>query len=270
MKIFSTDYKYFHTYRNETIRERIWCWLDGDADDGGMDKIFHHAILVLIVLNVFAIIIESVPSVKANPQFHSWLNHFETVSLWIFAIEYVLRVWSSKSVGLRRNFVLSPMGIVDFATLMPLILPFFGVDMRLYPVIRAVRMFRVMKLFRYIPGIDLIKSVVTAKRRELVGSILVLLLMLTIGGTAMYFIEGVAQPDKFGSIPDAMWWAVATATTTGYGDVYPITAAGKILGGIFSIIGIFSFALPTAILGSGFIDEINHRRAAHAVVKEGH
>jgi voltage-gated potassium channel len=264
MKIFSADYKYFTTYQRQTIKQRIWCWLDGDSEDGGWDKAFHHFILTLIVLNVFAIVIESIPAVKANPSWHLMLNQFERMSLWIFAVEYSLRLWSSKTVMPRRRFVFSTMGIVDLATLFPLILPFFGVDIRLFPLLRAVRMFRVMKLFRYIPGIELITAVLHAKKSELLGSVFVILLMLTIGGTAMYFIENGAQPDKFSSIPDAMWWAVATMTTTGYGDIYPITLAGKVIGGIFSILGIFSFALPTAIIGSGFIDEINERKKHYA------
>jgi voltage-gated potassium channel len=243
-----------------TLRDTVWNWLDGDGNDGGWDKLIHRVILGLILANMLAIIVESIPVVKANLTAHTLLNQFEQVSLWIFAVEYIARLWSSASVGPRWKFAVSPMGLVDVAALLPLILPFFGVDMRLYPVLRAVRMFRVAKLFRYIPGIDLIKAVVVNKRSELIGSICVVLLMLVLGGTGMYFIEGKAQPDKFASIPDAMWWAVATMTTTGYGDVFPITLAGKLLGGVFSILGIFSFALPTAILGSGFIDEISRRK----------
>lgn len=256
-------------------RARAWQLLDGDGADGGADRVVHLALLALILANVLAnvlaIVVESMPSVKASPALHGALNRFETVSLWVFLGEYLLRLWASGDATEARGrtgwhrrlgFVTSPMGLVDLGALLPLLLPLVGVDIRAYSLLRSVRVFRMVKIFRYLPGIELIRAAVRAHARVLLGSLGILFTILVFGSTVMYFLEGAGQPDKFGSIPQCMWWAAATMTTIGYGDVFPLTDAGRVVGALFGMVGIFTFALPTAILGSAFMDEVSRRRQA--------
>lgn len=238
------------------IKNTVRGLLDGENDGSGLDRIFYWSLLSLIFINIAAIIIESVPSVKADPTYHNILNKIEVYSLYIFFIEYVLRIWTADK---KIKFAVSPMGLVDLIALMPLLLPLVGVDIRAIGWLRAVRVFRVAKAFRFIPGMVPIKNVLVSKRKELTASLILVGVMMLCAATGMYYIEGSTQPEHFGSIPSSMWWAVTTMTTTGYGDAYPVTAIGKVFGAFFQIFGIFSFALPTAIVGSGFIDELNKR-----------
>jgi voltage-gated potassium channel len=248
------------------LQLKIWNWLDGDSKDGGCDKCVHHFLVTLIIVNILAIVLESIPVLDDHPLLDPIFDGIEFWSLWIFFVEYVARVWSSKVVGRRRDFVFSTMGIIDFLTLMPILLPMVGLSTSYSNLFRAVRVGRVVKLFRFIPGIELIHTVVALRKKELLGSISIMFLVMLCGGTVVYFLENTAQPDKFTSIPTSMWWAAATMTTIGYGDVFPVTAMGKVFGACFGILGIFTFALPTAIIGSGFIDEINARKAKNANV----
>jgi voltage-gated potassium channel len=243
-------------------QKKVHDWLDGDANDGGCDWCIHHFLLGLIILNVLSIVVKSLPAIHDHPVYSPPINALEVWTLRIFLIEYIFRVWSSKAVGRRRDYVFSTMGIIDFLTLLPLFIHLQGPNKGLSNVLRAVRVGRIIKLFRYIPGIELIHTVVASRKKELIGSVSIMLLVMLCGGTVIYYLESPHQPDKFTSIPTSMWWAAATMTTIGYGDVYPITAMGKVFGAIYGILGIFTFALPTAIIGSGFIDEINARKSA--------
>ena len=135
-----------------------------------------------------------------------------------------------------------------------------GVDLRLLRVLRIFKIFRLFKIARYITALSLINRVMKDKREELVVSLIFTVFLLLIASTLMYHVENGAQPERFSSIPETMWWGIATLTTVGYGDMYPITALGKILGGVISIIGIGLFALPTGILASGFSEELARRK----------
>jgi voltage-gated potassium channel len=119
---------------------------------------------------------------------------------------------------------------------------------------------RIFKLSRYHASFDVLATVLIKKRWELFATVIIGATLLIVASTLMYLVESPAQPDKFGSIPDAMWWGAVTLTTVGYGNVYPITALGKVLGGLIAFLGIGLFALPTAILGSGFYEEVQRRK----------
>ena len=123
-----------------------------------------------------------------------------------------------------------------------------------------MRIFRVAKIGRYSQSLKLMHRVLSQKKEQLISSVFVLLMLLIIASSMMYFVENRVQPEKFSSIPKTMWWAVATLTTVGYGDVYPITNVGKLIASVIAILGIGMFALPTGILGAGFVEEIDRQR----------
>ncbi|MEE4280271.1 MAG: ion transporter [Halieaceae bacterium] len=224
------------------------------------------AIIVLIVINIVAMTLETVPSLR-----HAWGVAFgliERISLIVFSVEYLLRVWSiidSKwreeyrhPLWGRLRFMLSPMAIVDLLAVLPFWLQmFFPIDLRF---LRIVRLLRVLKLTRYSAATNLLFEVVREKARVLGASLFMLFLLLVFAATAAYLVENQAQPESFGSIPAALWWCIVTVTTVGYGDVVPITAAGKIIGSVLGFIGVAIVALPAGILSAGFSDALDRRR----------
>jgi len=243
------------------IKKRIYEILEVAQPNDSLSRYYDIFIIFLISANVIALIIGSVHEIyQISPAFFEW---FEKISIFIFTIEYILRVWSSTEnqkynslfVG-RIRFIFSPLPLIDLWAFLPFYLPFLGIDLRSIRVIRLLRFFRVAKFARYSNALQIMGKVIKAKKSELVTSMIFLFFLLIISSTLMYFIENEKQPDKFSSIPAAMWWSVATLTTVGYGDVCPVTGLGKIMASIISILGIGMFALPTGILGAGFVEVI--------------
>ena len=192
---------------------------------------------------------------------------FEAASVAVFTVEYLLRLWTcttetkfARPVMGRLKFIVSPLALLDLMAILPFYVALLNlpwIDLR---VLRATRLAgRVARLGRYSSGIRTLALVLQSKKNELLSVILVLLLLLLLASSLVFYAESGAQPDKFSSIPETMWWGIITLTTVGYGDVYPVTIAGRALAGVMAILGIGLFALPAGILGSGFIEEMQQR-----------
>jgi voltage-gated potassium channel len=215
------------------------------------------------MLNVLVTILETVKSIQVlmGPLFHI----FDMFSLLVFTVEYLARLWvctldhrySSPLLG-RLKYMLSPYMLLDLAIIIPFYLPlFFVADTRFVLVLRMFRIARILKLTRYSQSFQRIIRVTTKKKDDLIACMGVVFVLLIISSSLMYYAEHTAQPDKFTSIPAAMWWGVATLTTVGYGDIFPVTDLGKFIGSFIVLLGIGMVALPTGIVGSGFLEEIN-------------
>ena len=221
-------------------------------------------LIVLILLNALAFAAETVPELGA--RYAGYFRAFDTVSVLIFTIEYGLRLWSCVDAPVlaqnppwraRLHFAGRPLMLIDLAAILPFYLSFlFALDLR---VLRVLRLFRFLKLARYSPAIQALGRVIAMERRSLLGALLLMMTLLLFAATGLYLVEREAQPEAFGSIPAAAWWALATLTTVGYGDVVPITPLGKLFGGIVMIFGLGMFALPIAIVATGFSEQA-HRR----------
>ena len=223
-------------------------------------------LIALIAFNAMALILGTVEGIYNLSPFT--FRAIEAVSVGIFTVEYMLRVWSCTSdpkhphpIMGRLSYVLAPLQVIDLVAILPFYFVFFfdlgGLDLRF---LRAVRLLaRVGKLGRYSSGVQTLGRVLHAKRNELLTVVLVLTILLVLASSFMFFAEKEAQPEKFANIPSAMWWSVITLTTVGYGDVFPVTIAGRIVAGMIAIVGIGLFALPAGILGSGFLEEIQSR-----------
>ncbi len=219
-------------------------------------------LISLICTNIAALVLSSVESIYR--VFPEAFYIFEAVSVGIFTVEYILRVWSyteepryAHPLYGRIKFVLSPIQLMDLLAILPFFLVFLGVDLR---PLRAVRLLaRAIRLSRYFAGLRTLGSVLQSKRYEMFMVLLVLGVLLVLASCLMYFAEKEVQPDAFASIPAAMWWTIVTLTTVGYGDVFPITSLGRVLAGFIAILGIGFFALPAGILGSGFLEEVQRR-----------
>lgn len=253
----------------------------GDAHPAG--RIVNGFLVALIIANGIAFTAETVDSVYARwgPQ----LDAFNTFSVMVFTVEYVLRLWSSVEIPLlhhlphwraRLKFAMRPMMIIDLLAILPwYIHAVVPIDLR---VLRMLRLFRLLKLVRYSPALQTLKRVVAHEWRALLGALLLMMMLLLFAATMIYFLERDAQPQNFGSIPASAWWALETLTTVGYGDVTPITALGKVFGGIVMLFGLCMFCSPRRHHRHGFQSgvgearirrDLEHGRARAAVQHPG-
>ncbi|WP_026376204.1 ion transporter [Aestuariibacter salexigens] len=229
-----------------------------------VSHLFDWFLISLIILNIIAVMLETVDSI--HNKYHLQLIWFELFSVAIFTIEYIARVWSCIELEesdeppwkQRMQYMLTPMALIDLAAFLPFYLGFFiNADLR---TLRIFRLLRLIKLGRYSSAMQLLFQVFQREYRVLVAALTVLLMIMVLASSGIYLIEHDVQPDKFGSIPAAMWWAMATLTTVGYGDVTPITPLGKFFGGVITLMGVAMFALPAGILASSFSDQLSRRR----------
>ncbi len=253
------------------MRKRVYEILEMTGPEDFLSRAFSLFIICLISINIICIVLESIP--ELDLKYHELFFTIEIVSTIIFALEYSLRLWScvelkannSKPIRTRVRYALSPLAIVDLLAFLPSILQllFPGIDLRF---LRVLRLLRVFKLTRYFSSFELLLNVLYEERKNLAGIFVLLLVILTLAASALYLVERDIQPDKFGSIPQAMWWAIAALTTVGYGDVYPLSPAGQILGSLVTIVGIGMVALPSGILASAFSEQMRRKRESLQLV----
>lgn len=247
-----------------TARQRVHDILEFGSEHDPVTRLVNVFLVTLIILNVAAFTIETVPDI--GRRYGYLFELFNLVSVAIFTIEYVLRLWSCVELPLlhaltpwraRIGFAMRPLMIIDLIAILPFYLGFLiGIDLR---ILRIFRLFRFLKLARYSPALVALGRVFANERRALFGAMLVMLALLLFASTGMYFLERHIQPEVFGSIPATAWWAIATLTTVGFGDVVPVTALGRIFGGLIMIFGLGMFALPIGIMATGFSHEANRR-----------
>lgn len=250
------------------LRRRVWEILEVAQPGDRTSERFDVAIRALIALNVVAVVLETVASVDA--ALHGFFLLFEAFSVAVFTVEYVARVWScveapryQRPLRGRLRFAATPLALIDLLAVLPSLLPFLGLDLRILRGLRLFRLFRILKLTRYSRSLRMMGRAFRRSSEELVITLSVAGLAVVIASSIMYYAEHAAQPEQFSSIPAAMWWGVVTLTTLGYGDIYPITTVGRLMGGVFAISGILLIALPTAILGSAFVDEMGDKDNGH-------
>ncbi|HPQ69219.1 MAG TPA: ion transporter [bacterium] len=250
------------------FRKRVYQIVELAEDGDKSSHFFDLFIFALILLNIFAVVLETMaPVYRAYRQV---FDVFEMISIGIFTIEYLLRLISCvenpayrRPIMGRLRYLVSFMAVVDLLAILPGYLPMFiFFDLRTLRVFRLLRFLRITKITRYTKSVNLILRVLKNKAQELAVVMFLLFLLLILSSSLLYFIENPYQPDVFSSIPAAMWWGICTLSTVGYGDMIPITAVGKIMGAIISLLGIGFFALPTGILGSAFIEEMQKSKTS--------
>lgn len=247
------------------MKQRIYSLVDKGDHGKRINLAFDYFIMSLIILNLLAMILESmiIQTDISTKLFRS----FEIFSVGVFSIEYLMRLYvsditykSSSRLKSALMFMVSFYGLIDIMAILPFYLPMLiPIDLRFIRVLRLARFLRLLKIGRYNNSLTLIWTVIKEKKTELSITAFLAVLVLFTASFLMYYIEGEAQPEKFSSIPSCFWWAIATMTTIGYGDVYPITSLGKFISGIIAIIGIGIVALPTGLICAGFIDRITRK-----------
>ena len=225
----------------------------------------------LIILNVAAVTLESIATVRA--RWHDYLTAFELVSVFIFTIEYALRIWSAPenqeltgdTTGKkRRAYVFSFTGIIDLLAILPYLLQLVGLnaDMRM---LRVLRLARLLKISHYTSALEDLMSAIYSERKAFLAALYLLTLALFLSSSLIYVAENEIQPNVFSSIPETMWWSIVTLTTVGYGDVSPVTAVGKLIGAATAMMGVCSIALLTGIIGAGFSNQMAKKKATVAL-----
>ena len=239
--------------------------LGGDGHSDLLVKVIDGFLIALVVLNVVAVVLESVEhlSIAHGPVFHA----FDLVSVMIFSLEYLLRLWTAVEldeprfhhpVWGRLRWAMSPMAVVDLLAVLPFYLGIVvEIDLR---AIRVLRVLRVFKLGRYSMAMNVMAAVVRQEARSISALLFVMMVILVLTSSLIYLFEHRAQPHIFSDIPTSMWWAVVTLTTLGYGDMVPVTPLGRMLGGMTAILGVGMIALPAGVLASGFSEQMRIRR----------
>jgi voltage-gated potassium channel len=246
------------------IRRHIYEMMEQGPIGNLWSRLLSRSVVCLILVNLTAIVLESVPELAA--KYATWFDVIEYLSLSVFTVELALRIWVAPEhapyhhvspLMARLKFVTSPAGIIDFLAVVPFWFAFvIPANVRIVLVFRVIR---VLKLARYSPGMRSLLDALNSERRALFGCLMILLGATLVAATAMHMVERHAQPDKFGTIPEAMWWAIVTLGTIGYGDVVPVTALGRVIAAATIFIGLIMVALPVGIVATAFANEI-HRR----------
>ncbi len=235
------------------------------AEDGKLaSRIFDCFIMFLIMVSIVSIFLITF---KIPAKLVHLLAIFEQVSVIIFTIEYLLRIWTSdllfpkeKKLSAVRKYIFSGMAIIDLLAILPFYLPMvLPIKLLGLRAFRLVRLLRIFKLSRYSESLSSIGMVFKNKAKDIVASFFVVLLLLIVASLLIYYAEHDAQPDSFKNAFSGLWWAVATLTTVGYGDIYPVTVGGRIIGALIAILGIGMVAIPTGIISSGFMEHLQSK-----------
>jgi voltage-gated potassium channel len=214
--------------------------------------------LFSVFVNVICVVVNTLPAMDI---YENWFKVLDVVFLGIFLFEYFLRLWLAPKMGAkfagwrgRLRYLVTPFALIDALALLPLV--FIGTDAQstLVRVVRLLSVFRVLKMLRYEKALHHMADCLRHKRDELVIVLLCLLVFVLLASSGMYMLEHDAQPKVFDSIPAALWWAVISVTTIGYGDIVPVTTGGKVLAGVSALVGVLLIAVLTSIVSSAFLE----------------
>lgn len=252
--------------KTETTRLRLRLYQLLESGQSGAALYLRWLLGALIIANIGMVVLESDPVIQVV---HSpWLYGFEWFSVGVFTLEYILRLWvcveapgSLPGWSGRWRYAVRPMSLIDFLAFAPFYLHLvIGIDTR---VLRAFRLLRVFKLSRHSSSMDLLLTVLRQESQNFLSTLFIMLVLIVLAASGIHIFEKEAQPETFGTIPRAMWWATVTLTTVGYGDVVPQTVGGKIFGVAITMVGVGIVALPAGIIASGFSAELSRRRKTY-------
>ncbi len=256
--------------RRAGLRARVFELLvEDDGEEGSLGYWIRRLLVALILVSVLGTAIESLPGI--HPWLRAFLRGFEILAVSVFSIEYAARLWSivedrcsrfCHPVWGRLRYAVTPAALIDLIAILPFYLSLLSPGSLV--VLRLLRVLRILKLVRYSRTLSIFEVVLINERHALGLALGVMGVLLLVSASLMHAIEGTVQPEAFGSIPAAMWWSVVTLTTVGYGDVVPATAFGRVVAAFVAMLGIGMFALPTAILGAGLMQELQKRNFAMA------
>jgi len=257
------------------LRKCIFEIIQPDDGTSTLSRVFDRLITALILASV---VIVFAGTFDLQPNTRRVLFAFESIASIVFTIEYLLRIVTadflyprSGALASRVKYITSPMAIVDLVAILPFWLPMLLPGTMLgIRALRLVRLLRIFKLNRYFDAMKAIGDVIVAKKRELLGSLFFVAILMLISSLLMYSAEHDAQPEVFRNAFSGLWWAVATLTTVGYGDIYPVTGLGRLVGAFIAFSGLAAVAIPTGIITSGLSERISKKTAPDDAAKRQH
>lgn len=246
-------------------KKRIFNIIQIGTKDDLASNMFDYAIVITIIINLLVTFLNTYDELV---EFYDLFYVLEWITIGIFTIEYVLRLWTAEYLypAVNRSkavikYIFSFYGLIDLFTFMPFYLPFFFpsgvVAFRIFRVIRIFRLFRINAQY---DAFNVITNVIKSKGRQILSSMALLLIVMMAASLTMYSLENEAQPEVFKNAFSGMWWAMSAMLTVGYGDIYPVTTAGQFVATIIALLGVLMVAIPTGIISAGFVEE--YRRAS--------
>ena len=258
-----------HVVTGVGLRSKLYSQLEPDARSKSGLSVLNSFIIALVLVIFLALALETEETIV--PAWRQGIYYLNLVIVVIFAIEYAVRLWVAgedpryRGLGGRIRYMMTPYAITDLIAFLPellwIILTPAGVGDDVLIVLRVLRLARLVKLARFVPAFDVLGATVARAGTQLLTTLAMALALVYVSAVALYFIEGVGgqQQEGFSSIPRALWWAIATLTTVGYGDVYPVTGLGRIFASVIALAGIGVVALPAGVFASAFSDELRER-----------
>ncbi|HIG21634.1 MAG TPA: ion transporter [Henriciella sp.] len=254
------------------LRKRLYTQMEPTARERNGLSPFNLFIVILVLLSFLALALETEPTMG-----EAWMRAidvFNVAIIIIFALEYLLRLWVAgenpeyRGVRGRMRYIFSFYALADLIAFLPELLWIIfapdGAAAQVIMVLKVLRLARLAKISRFIPAFDILGATLSRAGQQLFVTLAMAMALVYISAVLLYFVEGVGgeQQENFASIPRAIWWAVATLTTVGYGDVYPVTPLGRFFASVIAIAGIGMVALPAGVFASAFSDEIRDRETA--------
>lgn len=242
-------------------RKRLFEILEVGNDLDRISRGYDYINVITIIINLVVSIMYTYVDLREKYGF--WLLLIEGITVAFFAVDYVLRVWTARFLNPElserhavREYIFSFTGIVDLLSFLPYYLPiFFPSGTVAFRMIRIVRIFRLFKINAYYDSLSVIADVIKGKSQQLISSVFIILILMVASSLCMYSLEHEAQPEVFQNAFSGIWWAASTLLTVGYGDIYPITTWGKMLGIVITFLGVGMVAIPTGIISAGFVDQ---------------
>jgi voltage-gated potassium channel len=234
--------------------------LHPELGESKADKFINIFIITLIITNIIAVILETVKDI--HDKYETFFRYFDMISVYIFTLEYALRLWScvhdphyKGSIKGRLKYMMSPGAIIDLLAFLPFYIHVMvGLDLRVLRILRLIRFLRLFRLTAYTQSAQLIYNVLKSRFNDLMLSFILSFFLVIIAACLVYFAEHGNNPE-YSSIPASIWWAIVSLTTTGYGDMTPITVWGKIFASVVLMAGVALLALPAGIITTGFLEE---------------
>ena len=258
-----------HVVTRIGIRHRLYGQLEPEATGKSGLSALNILIIGLVLLSFLALALETEETI--GPMWRTAIDYVNIAIVSIFAIEYLARLWVAgedpkyRGIGGRLKYMTTSYAIADLIAFLPellwILLTPAGVGDEVLIILRALRLARLVKLARFVPAFDVLGATVERAGTQLLTTLAMALALVYVSAVALYFLEGVGPNarEEFASIPRALWWAMATLTTVGYGDVYPITPLGKMFASVIALAGIGVVALPAGVFASAFSDELRER-----------